>query len=105
MSMAGSTAAKTFDGWCKLERINLPAIVKLGSQFTGKNGTTDEFDLFISLLLAWIADRAKTNASNPLAQAYETVASSARVANAYNLDRRQTIVEALVTVNDALKAA
>lgn len=105
LSMAGSAAARAFDAWCKLDRINLSSILKLGSQFTGKNGTTDEFDLFISLLLAWVADRAKASASNPLAQAYETVASSARIANAYNLDRRQAIVEALVTVNDALKAA
>ncbi len=105
VSMAGSAAAKAFDAWCKLERISLPSILKLGSQFPGKNCTTDEFDLFINLLLGWVADKAKTSASNPLAKAYETVAHSARITNAYNLDRRQTIVEALVTINDALKAA
>ncbi len=105
ISMAGSAAAKAFDAWCKLERVNLASIVKLGSQFTGKNATTDEFDLFISLLLSWVADKAKTSASSPLAQAYETVAHAARITNAYNLDRRQAVVEALVTINDALKAA
>ncbi|MEO6610013.1 MAG: hypothetical protein ABIN69_16255 [Aestuariivirga sp.] len=105
IAMAGSVASKAFDNWRNMERINLQSILKIGSQFTGKNATTDEFDLFINLLLAWTADRAKASSSNSLATAYETVANSARVTNAYNLDRRQTIVEAMVTINDALKAA
>jgi DNA polymerase-3 subunit delta' len=105
IAMAGSVASKAFDNWRKMDRINLQSILKIGSQFTGKNATTDEFDLFINLLLAWTADRAKASSSNSLATAYETVANSARVTNAYNLDRRQTIVEAMVTINDALKAA
>ena len=105
IAMAGSAAAKAFDAWCKLDRIALPSILKVGGHFTGKAATSDEFDLFINLLLAWTADKAKASASNPLAKAYETVANSARITNAYNLDRRQSIVEALVTINDALKAA
>jgi DNA polymerase-3 subunit delta' len=105
LTMAGSVAAKAFDNWRKLGRVTLPDILRVGGQFTGKNATTDEFDLFMRLLLAWVAEKAKANASNPLAEAFETISNSARITNAYNLDRRQTIVEALITVNDALKAA
>jgi DNA polymerase-3 subunit delta' len=105
VAMAGSVAAKAFDIWRKTDRTTLQTIVKLGGQFTGKSATSDEFELFINLLLAWVADKAKQTSSNALAKAYETVANSARVTSAYNLDRRQTIVEALVAVNDALKAA
>jgi DNA polymerase-3 subunit delta' len=105
VAMAGSIAAKAFDNWLKNDRATLQSILKVGAQFTGKNATSDEFDLFINLLLAWVAEKAKQSSSNSLAGAYETVARSARITNAYNLDRRQTIVEALVAINDALKAA
>ncbi len=105
IAMAGSTAAKAFENWRKLEQISLPSILKIGGLFTGKSATTDEFDLFVSLLLDWTAERAKGQASHALAAAYETVATAARITNAYNLDRRQTILEAMITINDALKAA
>ena len=77
----------------------------MGGHFAGKAATSDEFELFINLLLGWVAERAKATSSNSLATAYETVSNSARITNAYNLDRRQAVVEALVTINDALKAA
>lgn len=105
LALAGSTAAKAFENWRKLERMSLPSILKISSQFTGKAASIDEFDLFVSLLLDWIAETAAARPSKALAEAYDAVAQSARTTNAYNLDRRQTIAEALITVNDALKAA
>ena len=76
--------------------------------FQGR-GTGEDFAVFCELLLAWMGDRARTAAiagkGAHLARAHDAIAYSIRLANTLNLDRRQTVLDALSVLEDAAKAA
>jgi hypothetical protein len=68
----------------------------------------EDFTIFTELLLTFVADAARRAAiageGAALARAHEEIGHSLRLANALNLDRRQTILDAL-TVLGSSKAA
>ena len=69
----------------------------------------DDFAIFCGLLLAWTGERARAVAiagkGADLARAHDEIACSIRQANALNLDRRQTVLDALTMLEVAAKAA
>jgi DNA polymerase III subunit delta' len=78
------------------------------NSFSGRALSSDDFELFVDLLLDWIASRAKSQElaiSSRLAESYSQIQSLARRADAFNLDRKLTIFESLVLLDRALKAA
>ena len=68
----------------------------------------EDFMIFSELVLTHVADLARRSAltgqGDALARAHEEIGHSLRLANALNLDRRQTILDAL-TVLGSSKAA
>jgi hypothetical protein len=65
----------------------------------------DDFTIFCELFLAHLADLARRSALEgrgvALAQAHEEIGHSIRLANALNLDRRQTILDALAVLGSS----
>ena len=65
----------------------------------------EDFTIFSELLLTFIAGKAREAAlagqGAALARAHEEIGHSLRLANALNLDRRQTILDALTVLGSA----
>ena len=68
-------------------------------------GMAEDFTIFSELLLTFIAGKAREAAlagqGAALARAHEEIGHSLRLANALNLDRRQTILDALTVLGSA----
>ncbi len=68
-----------------------------------------DFEIFADLLLDWLAREAAaqpgTERAAALARAHQDIAGSRGVVAGYNLDRRTACLNALATIEDALKAA
>jgi DNA polymerase III subunit delta' len=80
----------------------------VAGSFEGRGPTPEDFELFIGLLLQWLANRAKDDqkrSSHQLASAYSDIHNLARKTSAFNLDRKLAILECLSLVTGALKAA
>ena len=106
---AGARAFESFLG--RMERhadLDFETKVRIADTFQGR-GVGDDFEIFGELLLAWTGEKARAAAmagkGANLAEAHDAIAHSIRVANALNLDRRQTVLEALTALEEAAKAA
>jgi DNA polymerase III subunit delta' len=68
----------------------------------------EDFTIFSELLLTFVADKAREAAlageGATLARAHEEIGHSLRLANALNLDRRQTILDAVTVLGSAKSA-
>jgi DNA polymerase III subunit delta' len=77
--------------------------------FVARNPSVEDFELFVELLLAWTARHARENAtrhqSASLAEAHALVQNLAAKTLGLNLDRKTAVLESLVTIDRALKAA
>jgi DNA polymerase-3 subunit delta' len=80
---------------------------RLAERFAGRDGG-DDFEIFCALLLDWTAGEAKRMAGASrgaaLAGAHDEIAHSIRLTNALNLDRRQTVLDAMSRLEQAMKA-
>ena len=76
--------------------------------FQGR-GTAEDFAIFCELLLGWVGEQARAAAiagkGARLALAHDIIVHSIRRTDALNLDRRQTVLDALTVLEDAVKAA
>jgi hypothetical protein len=108
VALATSDGARLFESFA--ERIartgSLDAATRIGlaDEFQSRS-MADDFGIFCELLLAWIADRARTENSVRLARIHQEIGHSIRQTNALNLDRRQTILAALRLIGDSSSAA
>ncbi|MFN0194627.1 MAG: DNA polymerase III subunit delta' [Aestuariivirga sp.] len=68
-------------------------------------GRMDDVEIFGALLQEWLAKQAKESPQPALADAYNSIGQSIRMAAAFNLDQRQTVAESLGLADDALKRA
>jgi DNA polymerase III subunit delta' len=77
--------------------------------FGARAPSAEDFELFVELLLAWVATKARDNAEDrhaaALAEAYATVQNLAAKTLGLNLDRKTAVLESLVAIDRALKAA
>lgn len=105
LSLLSSEAARAFNDFLKMPRHQPGAIIAIGNRFGGRGATTDEFNTFTELLLNWTADKASQTAHFGLAQAHSKISENVRIANAFNLDRRQAVIAAVSLVQEALKMA
>jgi DNA polymerase-3 subunit delta' len=109
LESAGVKAFELFAASMKRKgRLDFDSRIAIADAFLGRR-TGEDFAIFGDLLLAWAAERAKAEAVGQkgvqLARAHEWVGHSIRQANALNLDRRQTVLEAISAVEEAAKAA
>ncbi len=108
LEFLGSKGVAAFSDFLRRPRITAAAAIEIGQSFTGREKPEDYF-IFCDLLIGWIAEKARTagiaGQGDALAKAHDDINSSLRQADALNLDRRQTVTDALMRLEEALKAS
>lgn len=111
LELLSSQGAKYFDLLRQMisrsQNIDLAQKVSIADGLHGRD-MAEDYAIFCELLLAHVADLARRAAlagqGAAFARAHEEIGHSLRLANALNLDRRQTILDALAVLGSA-KAA
>jgi DNA polymerase-3 subunit delta' len=107
LRLSDSKGAKAFETFRKLPRLSLVSALEIGAQFSHRDRAED-LAVFGELLTAWIAAEARrrglAGGGAKLAKTHGDIVASLRKADALNLDRRQTAVDALLLLDEALKA-
>jgi DNA polymerase III subunit delta' len=110
LEIMDSPGAKAFETFIlRLERLaSVDTKLAVADAFQGR-GTAEDFAIFCELLLGWVGEKARATAiagkGAHLALAHDTIVHSIRRTDALNLDRRQTVLDALTVLEDAVKAA
>lgn len=105
LQLLGSTGAKAFDQFVAARSRNAQLNTAISNLFSSRAAAVQDFDIFMSLLLEWVASQAKQTGSLALANAHDLLAQKSRMVVGYNLDRRVAVLEALTMLGDALNAA
>lgn len=105
LAILKSDGAKGFQMVAGAQRLAASDIVAIANKVAGRGTILDNFNIFADLFLDWVADRAAVTGDVRFADAHIAISESIRVANAFNLDRRQTVIAAVSLVTDVLKAA
>ena len=108
LELLNSQGAKYFDLMRQImsrsQRIDLAAKINIADGLQARD-MAEDFTIFSELLLTFVADKAREAAlageGAALARAHEEIGHSLRLANALNLDRRQTILDALTVLGSA----
>ncbi len=107
LQLLDSKGAKAYSAFLAAQRLTPAACVSLGMNFAHRDNAED-FAVFSELLTTWVAAEARRQAPAEkgfaLAKAHDEITRSIRQTDALNLDRRQTVVDALMLLGDALKA-
>jgi DNA polymerase III subunit delta' len=111
LELLNSQGAKYFDLLRQImsrsQSLDLAAKISIADGLQGRD-MAEDYTIFSELLLTFVADMARraaiTGQGAALARAHEEIGHSLRLANALNLDRRQTILDALTVLGSA-KAA
>ena len=77
----------------------------IGQHFATRAQAQQEYDVFMGLLLDWVAQRANSQGINSLSVLHAELAKQQAVVSGYNLDRRTAVMDALAQLDHALKAA
>ncbi|MFN4143719.1 DNA polymerase III subunit delta' [Aestuariivirga sp.] len=108
MELIGSKGAAAFAEFLRRSKISPATAVEIAAVFSGREAAEDYY-IFIDLLLGWVGEQARAAAfagrGEALAAAHDDINSSLRQADALNLDRRQTVTDALMRLEEALKAS
>ena len=108
LQLLDSKGARAFGAFRAAPRLTPATCVSLGMNFAHRDNAED-FSVFSELLTGWIAEEARRYADAHkglvLARAHGQITRSIRQTDALNLDRRQTVVDALMLIGDALKAS
>ena len=108
LELLNSQGAKYFDLvrqiMSRSQAMDLAAKINIADGLQAR-GMAEDFTIFSELLLTFIAGKAREAAlagqGAALARAHEEIGHSLRLANALNLDRRQTILDALTVLGSA----
>ncbi len=104
-SLLSSAGAKAFAQFAGLSRPKASDLVRISNQLAGRGVSPDEFTTFSQLLLDWLAQTARASSNAKLAAAHQTISENTRIAQGFNLDRRQAALAQMKLVNEALKAS
>ncbi len=104
ISLLTSDAAKAFQTLLREDIRRPEGRLTVINAFAGRGPSTDDFAQFMELLLDWVAGEAAAGRSS-LAQAYGDIQGLAQKTESFNLDRKLAVLESLVLVDRALKAA
>lgn len=109
LELQDSTGAKAFDSFLKAKALSPAVKLAVAGHFAQRQAAVQEFEIFADLLLDWLAREAAAEPGSgraaALARAHQDIASSRAIVSGYNLDRRTAALNALATIEDALKAA
>jgi DNA polymerase-3 subunit delta' len=108
LQLAGSLGVEAFAALQKRARFSPAVAVEIGAAFSGRE-TAEDFHIFCELLVAWTGEQARAaglqGQGAALAAAHDDINSSLRQADALNLDRRQTVTDALMRLEEAFRAS
>jgi DNA polymerase-3 subunit delta' len=108
MELIGSKGAAAFAEFRKRAKLSPAGAVEIASAFSGRE-TAEDYIVFCDLLVGWVAEQARAagieGRGEALAVVHDDIHSSLRHADALNLDRRQTVTDALMRLEEALKAS
>lgn len=108
LDFIGSKGAAAFAEFLKRSKLSPATAVEIAAVFSGRE-TAEDYFIFCDLLVGWIGEQARAAAlagrGEALAAAHSDINSSLRQADALNLDRRQTVTDALMRLEEALKAS
>jgi DNA polymerase-3 subunit delta' len=108
LDFMGSKGAAAFAEFLKRSKLSPSTAVEIASAFSGRE-TAEDYYIFCDLLVGWIGEQARAAAlagrGDALARAHGDINTSLRQSDALNLDRRQTVTDALIRLEEALKAS
>ncbi|WP_421695005.1 DNA polymerase III subunit delta' [Aestuariivirga sp.] len=108
MELIGSRGAAAFAEFLKRSKLSPATAVEIAAAFSGRESAEDYF-IFCELLVGWTAEQARAaglhGRGEALARAHDDINASLRQSDALNLDRRQTVTDALMRLEEALKAS
>ncbi len=110
LALLESSGAKSFAAFQAMGKKMSPAgLVEFGNKFSSKASNADEFEVFCDLLEGWMGAQAREQAlrggGGAMAEAFAAIGHSIQRTNALNLDRRQTVINALSLIGEAQKTA
>ena len=105
LQIINSEGAKAFHSFTAAKRLDAPMRASIGQHFASRAAAQQDFELFMGLLLEWLANRAIQQSSSHLSSLHSELARQRAIVSGYNLDRRSAVMEALAQVDQALKAA
>jgi DNA polymerase III subunit delta' len=105
LQLLNSEGAKAFQTFLAAKRLDAPVRNAVGQHFTTRAAAVQDFEIFMELLLEWLAGQARQNNHIGLANLHGLLAQQQSVVSGYNLDRRVAVMDALLQVDLALKAA
>lgn len=108
VELLDSKGAQAFAAFLAKPKLTPAVRIEIANYFS-EHDTGADFEIFCELLIAWTGSKAReaglAGGGRALARAHDGIAHSIREANALNLDRRQTAVEALTLLDEALRVA
>ena len=108
MQLIGSRGAVAFAEFLKRSKLSPATAVEIAATFSGRE-TAEDYGIFCELLVGWTAEQARAQGlqgrGEALARAHDDINASLRQSDALNLDRRQTVTDALTRLEEALKAS
>ncbi len=107
LDLVESKGAAAFAAFAANPQLRPSRCFEIGAQFVGRDAAED-YAVFGELLVGWIAQKARkeglAGGGAGLAKAHDDIVYSLRQTDAVNLDRRQTVVDALLMLGEVLKA-
>ncbi len=108
LNLIGSRGAAAFAELKRRPRITAATAVEIAATFSGRENPED-YAVFCELFIGWVAETAREAAlkggGEALARVHDDINASLRQTDALNLDRRQTVTDALMRLEEALKAS
>jgi DNA polymerase III subunit delta' len=105
LQILNSAGARAFHDFTAAKRLDAPTRATLGNHFASRAAAQQDFEVFMDLLLDWVARRAMQKQNANLARLHAGLATQRGIVAGYNLDRRTAAMDALAQVDNALKAA
>lgn len=105
LQIVNSAGAKAFHDFVSARRLDAPMRAGLGNHFASRAAAQADFEVFMDLLLEWLAGQATRNQNSSLAKLHADLAAQRGIVSGYNLDRRTAAMDALAQIDHALKAA
>ena len=113
LELVSSEGASIFTEFLKAGRLTPAKRLGIVNRLSPRGPSPSDFEIFSTLLLDWLAQRARDKSgeiqhsaeANALAAVYSDIVSEFRVVQGFNLDRRQAILNQILAIEDALKAA
>jgi DNA polymerase-3 subunit delta' len=109
LDLLGNDGAKAFAQFLAIGRLDARARLAISNNFNRSGNQAADYRVFMELLMDWLASRAEadptSHAARAQAEAHSALQSRLLAVEGYNLDRRVAVLEALSTVQQALKAA